>query len=66
MHNLNIDTLGLEEKFMMIEQLWDSLKDSKSDNLSPKWHIDVLEKREDSTNFISLEDAKKNLENMLK
>ena len=45
---LKIDHFTLEDKFMLIEELWESMnKDAASNSFTPQWHIDTLKKRED-------------------
>ena len=45
---LKIDHFTLEDKFMLIEELWESMnKDVASNNFTPQWHIDTLKNRED-------------------
>lgn len=66
MQNINIDKMNTQEKFMMMEQLWDSLSHEDSKQLTPNWHLEVLKDRENKTNFIDIEDSKKALESLLK
>lgn len=66
MQTLDIDALNTREKLIMLEEIWDSLKDNKTEDLTPDWHLDILEKREEKRNFIDLEDSKKALQDMLK
>lgn len=66
MQSIDINKMNTEEKFIMMEQLWDSLSDENSIQLSPDWHLEVLEEREHKTNFIDIEESKKALESLLK
>ncbi len=43
---LKIDHFTLEDKFMLLEELWESMnKDMTANDFTPQWHIDILEKR---------------------
>ena len=43
---LKIDHFTLEDKFMLLEELWESMnKDITANDFTPKWHIDILENR---------------------
>ncbi len=43
---LKIDHFTLEDKFMLLEELWESMnKDITANNFTPQWHIDILENR---------------------
>ncbi len=63
---LNIENMNIEEKFLAMEQIWSSLKDENIKELTPNWHLDILEDREHKRNFIDIEDSKKSLKNLLK
>lgn len=67
---LNIEQLNTREKFIMMEQLWDSLSAENSVELSPNWHLEVLDNREskilDESNFIDIESSKKLLKTLIK
>jgi hypothetical protein len=44
---LKIDHFTLEDKFMLLEELWESMKkDIKANDFTPQWHIDTLDKRQ--------------------
>ncbi len=44
---LKIDYFTLEDKFMLLEELWESMKkDLTANDFTPQWHIDVLEDRQ--------------------
>jgi hypothetical protein len=49
-----------------MEQIWSSLKDENIKELTPDWHLDILEDREHKRNFIDIEDSKKALKSLLK
>lgn len=67
---LNIEQLNTSEKFIVMEQLWDSLSTTNANELTPNWHLEVLKNRElkasNSDNFIDIEDSKKLLKNLIK
>ena len=63
---LNIENMNIEEKFLAMEQIWSSLKDENIKELTPNWHLDILKDRENKTDFIDFEEAKKSLRNILK
>lgn len=61
---LNIEKLDLGQKFLVMEELWNSLSNNiKEDDY--KWHLDILEKRGSQTDFIDLEVAKQNLKKFI-
>jgi hypothetical protein len=44
---LNIDHYTLEDKFMLLEELWESMKkDITAHDFTPQWHLDTLEERQ--------------------
>lgn len=44
---LNIKTMQLEDKYIIMEELWEDLsKNVNNEYLSPQWHIDILGNRE--------------------
>jgi len=57
---LLLEKMDTEKKPEMLESVWDSLYQENSDILSPSWHKEVLEKREDETPT-SWESVKKEL-----
>lgn len=67
---LIVEQLTTSEKFIMMEQLWDSLSTTNANELTPNWHLEVLKNRElkasNSDNFIDIEDSKKLLKNLIK
>lgn len=66
MQTLNIEALSTKQKFIALEEIWDSLKKDNSEELVPNWHLEVLNQREKKHDFIDLEESKKTLQNMLK
>lgn len=49
-----------------MEQIWSSLNNENIKELTPNWHLDILKDRENKTDFIDIEEAKKSLRNILK
>ncbi len=44
---LKIDHFTLEDKFMLLEELWESMKkDLTANDFTPQWHVDTLENRQ--------------------
>ena len=67
---LNIQQLNTKEKLIILEQLWDSLSAENSIELSPSWHLEILDSREskvlDEDNFIDIESSKEYLKILIK
>jgi hypothetical protein len=63
---INIENMNIEEKFLVMEQIWSSLNNENIKELTPNWHLDILEDRENKSDFIDIEEAKKSLRNLLK
>lgn len=63
---INIENMNIEEKFLVMEQIWSSLNYDDLENLTPNWHLDILKDRENKTDFIDIEESKKSLRNLLK
>jgi hypothetical protein len=63
---INIENMNIEEKFLVMEQIWSSLNNENIKELTPNWHLDILEDRENKTDFIDIEESKKSLRNILK
>ena len=67
----DIDNIPLAEKFLMMEQLWESMsKDAKNNGFSPSWHFDILDKREEKiatgkSTFSSLDEARERLQKLV-
>lgn len=66
MQTLNIEASSTKQKFIALEEIWDSLKKDNSKELVPDWHLEVLNQREKKHDFIDLEESKKALQDMLK
>ena len=58
---INIENMNIEEKFLVMEQIWSSLNNENIKELTPNWHLDILEERGNKTDFIDIEEAKKSL-----
>jgi hypothetical protein len=44
---LKLNQMPISEKFLMMEQLWESMsQDAHNNGFSPSWHFDVLDARE--------------------
>ena len=63
---INIENMNIEEKFLVMEQIWSSLNNENIKELTPNWHLDILKDREHKTDFIDIEESKKSLRNILK
>lgn len=63
---LNIENMNIQDKFLAMEQIWSSLNNENIKELTPNWHLDILEDRENKRNFIDIEEAKKALKSLLK
>lgn len=66
MQTLNIEASSTKQKFIALEEIWDSLKKDNSKELVPDWHLEVLNQREKKHDFIDLEESKKTFQNILK
>ncbi len=44
--------MNIEEKFLVMEQIWSSLNNENIKELTPNWHLDILKDRENKTEFI--------------
>jgi len=68
MQTLDFNTIPLQEKFMLMEQLWESLSyEANANGFTPQWHINELNKRQEKIEngesvFSDFSDAKKRLE----
>ena len=68
---LNYDEISMQDKFVMLEELWENMSHTASDNgFTPQWHLDTLASREErieneSSSFSSLEDAKERLQKLV-
>ena len=63
---INIENMNIEEKFLVMEQIWSSLNNENIKELTPNWHLDIFKDRENKTDFIDIEESKKSLRNLLK
>ena len=63
---LNIENMNIQDKFLAMEQIWSSLNNENIKELTPNWHLDILEDREHKRNFIDIEESKKALKSLLK
>ena len=63
---INIENMNIEEKFLVMEQIWSSLNNENIKELTPNWHLDILKDRENNTDFIDIEESRKSLRNLLK
>ena len=63
---LNIENMNIEEKFLVMEQIWSSLNNENIKELTPNWHLDILKDRENKSDFIDIEESKNSLKNLLK
>lgn len=63
---INVETMNIQEKFLAMEELWDSLSRQNPKELTPKWHLDILQERENKTNFIDMKKSKEALRTLLK
>jgi hypothetical protein len=68
---LKIDHFTLEDKFMLLEELWESMKkDLTASDFTPQWHMDVLEDRQhklekDELLFSDISTVKERLKNSI-
>ena len=68
---LNLEKMKTSEKFIVMEEIWGDLsKNIDADELSPQWHVDVLDAREErvqkhQAKFYDLEDVKKDLSDLV-
>ena len=67
---LKYDEIPMQEKFIILEELWENMSHNATDNgFTPAWHLDILAKREENiqnskSNFSDLEDAKVRLQKL--
>ena len=64
--SLEIQNMNIQEKFSVMEEIWNSLDNQDLKEFTPNWHLDILEKRENQTDFIDIEKSKKVLKKLLK
>ena len=64
---LNLEAMSISEKFMAMEELWEDMsKNINTDELTPQWHLDILDEREKrvqsgEAKFENFDDVKKEL-----
>lgn len=68
---LALNEMSMDEKLMLMEQLWDDISSSSGSEASPQWHADVLDARmraveEGRTVFVSWDGAKCRLRDRIK
>ena len=63
---INIENMNIEEKFLVMEQIWSSLNNENMKELTPNWHLDILKDKENKTDFINIEESTNSLKNLLK
>ena len=67
---LNYDEILMQEKFIIMEELWKNMSHKAEDNgFIPDWHLNVLANREESiknskSSFSDLESAKERLQKL--
>lgn len=62
-----IKHLSITDKFLIMEQIWDDLsKNADKSLMTPKWHLKVLNERENCSKFNDINDAKIRLQQKLK
>ena len=68
---LNYDEIPLQDKFIMLEELWENMShEATANGFTPSWHLDVLSKREEDiksskSTFSNLEDARARLQKLV-
>ena len=69
---LNLETMSTSEKFMALEELLANMsKNVNSDELTPKWHLDILsdldeKEKNNELKFSDFNEAKKRLQTLIK
>jgi len=61
---LKMDEMSVEDKLSLVTAIWDNIT-SGSENVSPKWHEDVLNERAESSDFSDWNSAKDRLNSLL-
>ncbi len=67
---LNYDEIPMQEKFIIMEELWENMsRQAKDKGFTPDWHLDVLTNREKNIQnsqsyFSDLETAKERLQKL--
>jgi len=68
---LNLESMTTAQKFMAMEELWEDMsKNVSSDELTPQWHLDILDEREKEVQngqakFSDFKDVKKRLQSLI-
>ena len=68
--SLNLDQMAIDEKFMILEQIWENLSaNATAQGFSPKWHMDILAERErrveeGTATFHDISEVKKRLQKL--
>lgn len=65
MSSFDIQNMNTQEKFLIMEEIWNSLNHQDLKEFTPNWHLDILENRENQSDFIDIEDSKKALRNAI-
>lgn len=65
---LPLDAMSIEEKMQTMESIWEDLCKTADSIISPPWHENILNDREESVKrgddkFVDWETAKKNIRN---
>jgi len=67
---LNYNEITMQEKFIMMEELWENMSHKAEDNgFTPDWHLNILSNRKKSIQdsqsiFSDLESAKERLQKL--
>ncbi len=64
--DLSLEEMSQEEKLLLLENIWDNLKESEESFSSPDWHQEILKKRKKKaeageSEFIDWGKAKENI-----
>jgi hypothetical protein len=65
-NNIALNNMTIEEKIQTMETIWEDLCKTAESVISPEWHINILNEREEQiksgkAEFINWETAKKNI-----
>jgi len=69
--DLPLHEMSTEEKMLLLEDIWDNLRQSTDDFPSPEWHKEILVERnktveQGSGKFIDWKKAKENIRNAIR
>ncbi|MGM0380810.1 MAG: addiction module protein [bacterium] len=69
--DLPLGEMSTEEKMLLLEKIWDNLRESEEDFSSPDWHKEVLAERKeavgrDESKFIDWDEAKENIRDAIR